>query len=375
MKNPFYVREIPISGAFCNRANELKELTHHALNRMNVVLYSPRRFGKTSLAKRVMESVQKKHMVPIYVDLVKVTSIEDITGRLAAKVFEYAHSRESIFKKAMRFLKMWRPVMRPNPEVGMEITVEPSGGNFREKMLEETLEALQEFAKSERNGCFVVLDEFQDITSLPNAANIEGRMRSHIQQHDKISYLFVGSKRHLLADMFRDRERAFYQSGTLYSLKPIEVKEFSLFIQRQFRTAGIKCQKGMADKIADYTKGHPYYTQKLAYYVFENASKTVREKDVSNAIGDLHDSEKLVFEVMAGPLAPQQMSLALAIAREPTGTIFSPRYMGKHQLGSIGGVQGAIGKLIELDYIEKIDKIYKIVDPLFRHWLLTVSYK
>jgi len=375
MKNPFYVREIPVSGAFCNREKELNELTRHALNRMNVVLFSPRRFGKTSLAKRVMESVRKKHLLPIYVDLVKVTSIEDITGRLAAKIFEFTHPRESIFKKAMRYLKMWRPVLRPNPEVGMEVTVEPAGGNFREKMLEETLEALQEFAKSERKGCYVVLDEFQDITSLPNSANIEGRMRSHIQRHDKISYLFVGSKQHLLADMFRDRERAFYQSGTLYPLKSIEVQEFSRFIHYQFRSAGIQCSKGIAEKITSYTNGHPYYTQKLAYFVFENAARTAREADVSKAIGDLHESEKLVFEIMAGPLAPQQMSLALAIAREPTRSIFSPRYMSKHQLGSIGGVQGAIGKLLELDYIEKDDKGFKIIDPLFRHWLLSLSYK
>lgn len=373
--NPFYVREIPVDAPFCNRERELKELTHHALNYMNVVMFSPRRFGKTSLSKRIMEAVRKKGFIPIYVDFVKVTSLEDIAGRLAAKVFEYTSKKESIFQKAIKILKMWKPVLRPHPEAGMEISVEPAGGQIRESLLEDTLKALHEFSQSEPKGCFVVLDEFQDLTNLSDSANIEGRMRSHIQQHKKVSYLFIGSRRGVLANMFQDKERAFYQSALLYPLPVIQPDVFAHFIQSQFRKAKINCPDEQAKKIVEFTHGHPYYTQKLAYFVCEIGSKKVKDTHVSQAVELLRESERLVFEVMAQAVAPKQMALLLALARQPTESIFSPAYMAKHQLGSIGGVQGSVEKLLELDYIEKQANTYKIVDPFFAQWLISISYK
>jgi hypothetical protein len=367
--NPFYIRVLPVAAPFCNRKKELSELTQHSLNKMNVVLFSPRRYGKTSLIKRVLHSVESKGMIPIYIDLMGVTSAEDIAARITAKVYQATHSKEIWFKKALKWLTSWRPVMRPDSEHGLTFTVEPASYQDGYTLLEETLKSIDKLSKDTRQGLCLALDEFQEICELNNSLKIESIMRTQIQEQNKAAYLFIGSRRRLLVDMFNEKRRPFYNSALSYPLKPLPKDELIEFVIHLFKSQKKECSVTVAGEIAEIAAGYAYYVQKLGYCIFEISGGRVTVADVREGLKILIEEEKVVFDMMISNLAPQQISLLETVAKEPTKTPFAVVYGKKHRLGSIGGIQGSIKRLIELDYVEKDNGVYKVVDPIFERWL------
>lgn len=372
-KNPFSFKELSLEAPFCDREKELSELRAYAEGGANVVVFSPRRYGKTSLVKRVQHELSKHGYTTILVDFFGVSSVEDVASRLAKTVFAATRARESLFRKAIRTLKSFRPVLKPDESGGISLTIElvsrQTGGT---DLLEEALSSLGELANDEK--FHVALDEFQEIIELKESRRIEGVMRSHIQSHP-FSYFFIGSRRRILLDMFNEKKRPFFQSAINYELKKLLHVDLTDFIVSMFSGAGKSCPEPAAGMISNTVLQHPYYAQKLSFFVYELAEETVQKKDVTAAVKSLTSSEKPVFEAMLQGLAPKQISLLRAIAEEPSASIFSMDYMKRHNLSSMGGAQGAIKRLALLDIIEKNEKgMWDIVDPIFKHWLSSQDY-
>ncbi|RJQ67596.1 MAG: ATP-binding protein [Desulfobacteraceae bacterium] len=370
-KNPFYFRELPTDGPFCNREQELQELCSHAQSLANVVLYSPRRFGKTSLIKRVQEHLAQEDVVTIYTHFYGVTSVEDLASRMAKAVFKITQAKEPLFKKAVRIINSYRPtmVMTPDEEKGMAINVQlASTGLSGFELLEDVMESLGKFIKETDELIHFVIDEFQEIVELPDVLKIEGILRQHIQQH-QASYTFVGSRRRILLSIFNEKHRPFYKSAINYELQPLPRQEFAGFIAEQFSLRGKECSHSMGELIADTVRCFPYYAQKLAYFVFERSGDKVEEKDVKLGIETLFRDETPTFEGVLLGLAPQQIALLRAIALEPSHSIFSQEYLRRHRLGSTGGAQAAKKKLLKLDLIEQDNKTWRVVDPIMDKWL------
>ena len=369
MQNPFYFRELPLSAPFCNRQHEMKELTSHARNKANVVLISPRRYGKTSLVKRVQNKLAKQGSAAIYIDFFGVDSIEDMTARLVSRVYAFSQKNEPLFKKVVKIITAWRPVLRPDPEYGISLTVEPTSKKKGIDLLEDTLSAVGRFINEYEKGCHIVFDEFQEIVELQEALQIEGIMRSHIQTHANASYFFVGSRRRILNDMFNEKKRPFYRSAINYPLTPLPDEEAVEFITQQFKVGGKVCSEELARKIVETVNGYPYYIQRIPYSIFEISGKQIKDDDYARGFRKAVAEERPVYEALIQSLSLQQIKLISALAEQPTESPFSAEYMSKFGLGSIGGVQGAIKKLIALDYIEVKDKTYRIVDPVFGIWI------
>ena len=208
MNNPFTPGVIHPEAPFCNRLKELKELESYASSSANVVLYSPRRYGKTSLVRRVQSGLSKKKVITIYVDLFGVTTIDEIAKRTARSVYLVTQKDKPLFKT-------FRPVLKPT-ETGdsFTVTVEPATSSLTGiDLLEATMTDLGMFIQATPSGVNIAFDEFQEITEL-NSLEIEGVLRSHIQTQ-KASYFFVGSRRRVLLDMFNLRNRPFFQSSIL----------------------------------------------------------------------------------------------------------------------------------------------------------------
>lgn len=369
MKNPFYLRALPIDAPFCDRTRELDELVSHSRNKANVVLVSPRRYGKTSLVRRVQERLQKEGVVTLYLDFMGVDSVEDLAGRVASRFYAYSYVEETLFKKAIRFITSWRPVVRPDPEYGVSISVERISQRKGLDLLSDTLESFGKFILESKRGIHIVFDEFQEIVDLPQSIQIEGILRSHIQTHSNASYFFVGSRRRILNDMFNMRKRPFYRSSINYPLAPLPLEEGTHFIIEQFRQGGKSCPETIAQKIYEKTEGYPYYIQRMPYAIFEASRKKITEDDYNRGFQKMLEEEAVIFEAMVQGLSIQQIRLISALAQEPTGKPYSVNYMASYGLGSIGGVQGAMKRLLELDYIEKRNNTLRIVDPVFGIWL------
>lgn len=369
MQNPFYFRVLPLTAPFCNREKELDQLVSHAQNRANVVVFSPRRYGKTSLVQRVQERLKRRGLVTVYVDLFGIDSLEDMAARMASRLYSYCHEDEGLFKKAMKFLSSWRPVIRPDPEYGVSLTVEATVGQKGTELLNGTLDGFGKFIQEQKKGVHIVFDEFQEIAELRESLQIEGTLRSHVQTHSQASYFFVGSRRRVLNEIFNTRKRPFYRSAINFPLGPLPFEEGVHFIVEQFKRGGKSCSEEIGKRILEKTGGYPYYVQRVPYSIFEISAKKVTEDDYIKGLQKTIEEESIVYEAMVQALSLQQIKLLSALALEPTEKPYSIDYMARHGLGSVGGVQGALKRLLELDYVERKDNLLSIVDPVFGVWL------
>jgi len=370
MGNPFMLRVLPPAAPFCDRTRELSDLESHATNKANVVVFSPRRFGKTSLVRRLQVQLAEKDIIPFYIDLFMVTSAGDVAQRIAKSVYSILHRRESLLKKGVRYLKVFktfRPVFKPSAQNGVVLSVEAaSPGLSGMEMLEEVLGELGRFIEREDAGIHVVLDEFQEITELKKTP-LEGLLRAHIQEH-QASYFFVGSRRRILLDMFNQRKRPFYQSAIMYPLKALPKADLIKFLAEEFSKGKKECPEEMGTLLFERTSGYPYYVQALAYYVFVESEKTVTEKSIEAGFTKLLASERYGFEALIQGLSGGQIALLRALAVDPQQKLLSTEFMNRHKL-SIGGIQSAQKKLVDLDLIENSGSGWKLVDPVFQQWV------
>jgi len=370
MGNPFYLQEIPVDAPFCDREKELKELRSYAEAKANVVLFSPRRFGKTSLVKRVQRRLADKGAVVIFADFFGVGSVEDVAARLAKAVYGFTHGKPSLWKTALRTLLSFRPVLKPDPSGGISLSVEPAAaGRSGLHLLEETIDSLSRFIEESKQLIQIALDEFQEIVTLKEALTIEAALRTHIQRQ-KASYFFIGSRRRVLLGIFNERQRPFFQSAINYPLGPLPAMDLGNFITWQFKEHGKSCTKDMGLRLASTVDCHPYYSEKLGFFVYEMA-EAVNEETIQAGLQKLIVSEKPVFEAILQGLSPHQRLLLKALALEPPKKILAGSYVQKHGLKSTGGVQHSTKHLEDLDLIERKGdpEQWQLVDPVLAMWL------
>lgn len=370
MANPFLLRVIPADAAFCNRLEDINSLTSHAVNCANVVIFSPRRFGKTSLVKKIQSNLVAQGFYTFYIDLFMAGTVEEIAGRFAKAIYGVLHKKESLLKNGARYLKTFktfRPVFRPDPTGGVSFSLEPASSSHSGlELLEHLFSELGEFIQNPSHQTMIVFDEFQEITQL-KGINLEGVFRSHIQEH-QASYFFVGSRRRILMDMFNQPKRPFYQSAIMHPLSALPQEELGEFLVERFSHGHKQCPKPMADMIAKKSEGYPYYAQALSYHIYEVSDETIRQEDFHSGFEKLLASERYGFEGIVQGLTGPQITLLRALAIDPRRRITSTEYMGRHKL-SLGGIQYAQKKLVALDLIENTANCWRVTDPVFAQWL------
>jgi hypothetical protein len=369
-KNPFFIKEIPVDAPFCDREKELADLISYAKANSNVVLYSPRRYGKTCLTKRVQHSLKTIGTLTAYCDLFGVTSVEEIARRIAKSIYTVTHKSQGMFNKAISFITSFRPVLSPTPDGGISVSVQTAFKTDGLRVLEDTMDSLERFIHDVGVPVHIAFDEFQEIAEVNDSIAIEGILRHYIQKI-QCSFFFIGSRRRVLLEIFNDRARPFFQSALNYELKTLPEKDLILFIKSQFEKAGKQITRENASKICKLVSNHPYYAQKFCFFLYEETSKKVTSDDIVETNAILIKSERVVFESILQGLATKQIAMLSALAKEPTAKIYSASYMAQHGLGSTGGIQQSIKTLSKQDLIEK-DKetgVWSLVDPVFRTWL------
>lgn len=368
MVNPFQVETLAPDSPFCDREEHLDRLISCAHSHANVILHSPRRCGKTSLALRAQAMLRNKGYVTVYSQLFGVDSVADAVQRMARDVLEAVHARESLLDKGRRFLKTFaslRPVFKPG-EDGMTVGVELAREDPLE-LLDRLWRDFGEFVATSGYSVNVVLDEFQEITRLKETGQIEGVMRGRIQGL-KASFFFLGSRRGILLGLFSDRKRPFYQSALPMQLGPLPREDTVAFLETQFAGAGKSCPGVVGAMIAGHSACHPYYMQRLAREVFEISGVQATQQDVRQAMVHVLDTERYVFEAMLARLTTPQIRLLRTLAHGPA-ELLSREFLNRCGLAP-SNVQYARERLREDDLIEKRDDgAWQVVDPVFASWL------
>jgi len=372
MGNPFVLGVISPEAPFCDREPEMEGLANHIRNKGNVVLFSPRRYGKTSLVKRVHARLPESDFLSIYVDLFGVTQVEEVARRIAKSVYLALHEEESLLDKAKRYLKAittFRPVLRPAPGGGdVSVTIEPvEQGISGMDLLDKTMEDLGRFIVNSPQTVHLALDEFQEITELAEPG-VEGLLRSRIQEQ-RASYFFIGSRRRLLLDMFSLKKRPFYQSAFFVELGPLPHDALVDYLGKQFESGGKHCPAAVAANISTRVRRYPYYAQKVSYVAFDLTRQTATEDIARQAYESVLQEEAMFFKANLQNLSLKQIQFLKALAVDPDASVFSHEFLNKHGL-SVSTVQRVLERMIQLDLVEKDEeKTCRLVDPLFADWL------
>lgn len=370
MRNPFALG-IVRRDDFCNREKELEDLLRHARNGNNLVLLSPRRYGKSSLIVRLFDMLEKEGFLTVYVDLFPISSEQDFISRFSAAVFKgigRGADPRTFMDKVRNLFNKLVPTFEVRPE-GYSTSVKFDRTIEAGLLLDDLMAGMYNYVKKKRLKACIALDEFQEITELPQSKKIEGILRSHIQFHREIAYFYVGSRRRILNDMFLNKSRAFYKSAFLYPLKEIQKNDFVPYIEKRFRETGKICPSEIAEKIYDMVRAYPYYVQKLASITWDITTKKCDTAMVKEAYNILLTMETTDFEGIWSGLTLIQRSVLKAIAKEPTSSPYAREFLERHRL-SIGGTQRAMEALISRDLIEKDSKNrYRLTDPVMAAWL------
>lgn len=371
MKNPFVYGEEVTGNAFWNRTKEIRELARDIHNGQNVIMFSARRYGKTSLIKTVLEKVRKQGVLTVYVDLYPA-----ITKEKFVEIYAKAISR-SLGKPTQRILgavKRLFPklipkiVIRGEGEAEFEFDYEPR--NVFKTSLPDLLNAIQKRARDEKKEACVAFDEFQEVTNYSDD-EVEKEMRTAFQSHRNVSYIFLGSKKHLFGKLFQDPNRPFYKSGKHMPLERLPVEEVKRHVKERFALGKITVREEALSLIAEKGAGHPYYTQLLCHVLWDECveKKEMISKDVENALEKMLKREGEIYETILNDLTQKQKHLLIALGSEPQAKVFSTQFLSKYYLGSPSSIQKALQTLIEKDLLDHQDDCVVFQDPFFALWL------
>ena len=374
MANPFNYLQFATGDQFYDRREVRKDLLSRFLSgQTNVVLYGPRRYGKSSLVAELVGDLEKAGIPCVTLDVVKVPSIDMFVSAYATKVYRRLAPVKFEFRKLGMFLKSLRPKMSLGPTGETGLSFEPSGATVGPEALTEVLDLPQKLL-SGRSRAVVVFDEFQEVKDLLPNDGFERVMRSAIQSHRNVSYIFLGSRYHMLRRMFTDHNRPFYKSAVTILLGKPPVEESVRFVIDRFASAGKSIARDAAERLVGKIENIPYFIQQLGFETFrlvdDARRKSVSSADVDSAFANLSCFNRDQYEQLMLTLSVSQKKLLIALAHEQTDE-FGDVYRRRYALGVSSTVNSAKSKLMEDGHIERSDGKYVVADPFFAQFLRT----
>ena len=370
MRNPFRYGARVTGGAFYDR-REIKASMLNVLDGCNnVVLYGPRRYGKSSLVAEMIEELREKGVICVYLNMMNVASLGDFVMSYSKAVYDQFAPTVAALKHVAGFFKRIRPVLALGEDGKPEMSFAFDVGKTGVAELRETLSLPARLCPKGRSAV-VVIDEFQEVSELGLGMRFEQIMRSVIEDHANIGYVFLGSKTHLLKRMFVSSSRPFYRSAQTFSLALPPEDESREFLVRQFSSVGMKLGDMEASRIVALSGNVPYYLQALGSWTFrtvsERGGKSIRMPDVEEAFEQMFASERDLFENLFRALPESQRLVVRAIAREPVSS-FTEDYRARHFLPTLSTVGTAARRLAADSRIDVVDGKYQLLDPLFAHY-------
>jgi len=372
MRNPFQFGDVVTGETFCNRQKEKREIKAHIENNQKLFLYSERRLGKTSLIKEIIASLPKTKRISAYVDLYPTDGqltfasamAEGITRATSRGVGEYV-------EKATQFFKQLRPSISFDSAGNPKFNLELSGTEIPERDFEEILDVPAKLAANSGKEVLIVFDEFQQVAEY-GSDYVERKIRSVIQHHDNVAYIFMGSKKHLIKRMFLEKSSPLYRSAKQYSLGPISLKDWTPFISEKFTSSDKAIDTSSIEAIIDKTEGHPFYTQHLCYELWEMCpvGSSVDAEMIEEAVTQLLAHESTAFTAIWETCTMNQRRLLKTLALEPFGVqIYSSEIAQRYRLGTASSTQRSINALIERDILDTQNGGNYISDRFFRLWI------
>lgn len=369
MRNPFVYGESVTGQNFCNRKNEIRKLKRDILDGQKIFLISSRRFGKTSLIKTVMNKLNKKEIIPVFLDLEEFSSYKEFLDTYLSILIQKSAPKNKILRFIQQIISGLRIDFKMDdtgkPLISLAYA-QPISGEVDSRIF-----SLPELiAKKQNKKVVVIFDEFQEIQNL-GRKNIEGALRARIQTQRNVSYIFAGSKRHILEKMVNSPDKPFYRIGPVFHLSKMADKVFLEFISAKFKETGIKVDSVILQRLIERAENIPYYVQMFAHELwdFVLAKGGVGVDDIEQVVRQLITQYSQNFHLEWARLILSKRRLLKAIALYGGKQVLSKNYLEKNELGLPSAVHRTLLSLVEEGYLDRNGNEYFFPDILFREWI------
>lgn len=370
MDNPFVTKGYAGPEYFCDRVEETKKLVELTTNGNNVALISPRRVGKTDLIHHCFQQPELKDSYhTFHIDIYATESLRDFVN-----IFGQAILNELKPKGRMAWEGFISALRSIRSEITFDINNFPTWslglGNIENPMV--TLDEIFQYLGSADKPCVVAIDEFQQITRYSQANNIEALLRTYIQRCNNATFIFSGSKRHLMGEIFTSPSRPFYQSVMIMNLQPISIDKYEEFARLQFEKYGKGIEDGVVESIYNKFDSVTSCIQRtLNVLFFKTQSGGVCTCGmVDNAVDYILDMFSETYSDLLDRIPEKQREVFVAIAKEGVAKgITGKQFIKKYHLQTASVVNAATRSLLEKDFITVDKGAYTIYDPFFALWL------
>jgi hypothetical protein len=370
--NPFRYGGLALDEAFTDRTAEVAELTADVMNGQDVVLFAPRRYGKSSLMWRVSQQLVARRVLVAHVDLMTTPTRAKLAEKLAKTIHDDVASPLFRAKERLRVFQGLRitPTVTIDPEDGsLSFSFTPS---VAREDLDATIERLLELpgrlAGERGRRVALILDEFQEIADID--AGLPKLMRAVFQQQPEVSHVYLGSRRHMMRRIFSDANEPFWRSAKQVELDVIEPEAFRAYIAERFEATGRRIADDALDAVLATTHGHPYGTQELCYFIWQDTPPrgTATAEKVAGAVTKVLRSEHAHFTLAWSKASAVQRSVLQALAREP-GHALGAEYRHRHGLPAASSVQKAMSALERDELVTRRRGFAAISEPFLAEWV------
>lgn len=336
---------------------------------VNTVLISPRRWGKTSLVRKVCRLAQSDNLKVVYLDIFSCRSDKDFYDAFAAAVLKQTSSKlDEWLENAKLFLPRISPriSMGTDPMTDFSISLEM---NPKSDDVDEILQLPERIARKKDCNIVVCIDEFQQIAEFKDSKIFQKRLRTVWQLQKSVSYCLFGSKKHLMNELFEKKSLPFYKFGDAVYLPKIGTSDWVDYICGRFEVTGKRISRELARRICQIVDNHSSYVQQLAWLVWIRTDGTATEQDFEAAYQDIIDQNTPLFEKQTESLTTYQMNFLRAVIDGVHSEFATQEVLQKYQLGSSANVSTVKRALVKKELIEVEKRQVVIPDPVMKVWL------
>ena len=370
ISNPFVVGKYLSDRYFCDRENDTEFLRKQIVNGRNVALISPRRIGKSGLIQHFFNQpdIQEAYHV-FYVDIYATTSLGEFVYTLGKEIYEQLKSQSTAWKeKFFQIVSSFRVGFKLDTMTGLP-GLDIGLGDIQ--VPQTTLDEIFSYIAASDKPCVIAIDEFQQIGEYAEK-NVEALLRTKIQQCQKAQFIFSGSKRHTMTNMFNSPAKPFYQSAISMGLEAIPMKTYTDFAIRLFKEYGKHVDKEVVELVWAKYDGYTWFVQMVMNELFALTARDeicVMDK-VDAALQNVIMSQENSYKTILSNLPPRQKMVLQAIAKEGVArNVTSMKFVKQYNLGSASSVQSAVRLLLQNDLITQEDGCYRVYDYFFSTWL------
>lgn len=357
---------------FCNRKEELKKLKSAVKNDRPIVLFSMRRMGKTGLIKHLQYHLSKsRKYICIYVDILNTSSDEEFVTKLVnASIGALNNSKNNFIPNILKTFSRFTP----------KLTVDPSTGtpgielNIKNKSdVKMSLVSLFDLIDFQSKNIQIAIDEFQQIANYETPSNMAATIREHMQAATNVHFLFSGSQRHLLLDLFNNPKQPLFRMVDQLILHEIGFGKYQDFIINKFKDEGRIIDEIVVHNLLNWTRQHTFYVQVVCNKLFSIPKKHIKEYDFNQIKSAIKKELEMNFLAYKKLLSKNQYKTLKGIAIERSvRSVRTKHFTNTYKLAASTANQ-ALKYLVEAEIVyEKLTKEgseYIVYDLFFNRWL------